>query len=193
MTHLNRETVERRLERLRTEYDPVVEHETVTLEPPEFDEFLTHAREGYTGGGYAWVVREDPRPLSESMPDLDESYPRVLLAMGRGADGWGPAGGGREDGESYEAAAEREVREETGVECEVVACRRVRRATFRSEGDAAVRAHTLWVYFVARETGGSIDVQESELNGAAWFHDLPEDLHRYVREHPWSWDEWRDG
>ena len=43
---------------------------------------------------------------------------------------------------------------------------------------------------VARPTGGSIDVQESELNGAAWFHDLPADLHWSVEGHPWSWAEW---
>jgi ADP-ribose pyrophosphatase YjhB (NUDIX family) len=188
VTHHNRENVECRLERLRAECDPVVEHEMVTLDSSEFAEFLTQAREGYTGGGYAWVVREDPRPFSESMPDLDESYQRVLFALGRGGEGWGPAGGGREEDESYEAAAEREVREETGVKSDVVTCRRVRRATFRSEGDAAVRAHTLWVYFVARETGGSIDVQETELDGSAWFHDPPHRWHWAVEENPWTWD-----
>jgi ADP-ribose pyrophosphatase YjhB (NUDIX family) len=207
VTHHNREDVDRRLARLGGEYDPLVEHETETLAPEDFDPFAEHAAEGYTGGGYAWVVREEPKELSESMPDVDEAYPRVLLGLGRGDFGWGPAGGGRESeatgasnpsgtshesDESYEDAAEREVREETGVECEVLDCRRVRRVTFHREGTEDV-IHTLWVYFVARETGGSIDVQESELNGAAWFHDLPEDLHRYVREHPWSWDEWRDG
>ena len=166
----------------------------------EFAEFLTHAREGYTRGGYAWVVRTDPdhsrSPCRTSTSRTRGCCwrwavdPRVLLAMGRGADGWGPAGGGREDGESYEAAAEREVREETGVECEVVTCRRVRRATFRSEGAETARAHTLWVYFVARETGGSIDVQETELDGAAWFHDPPRGWHWAVEESPWTWEAW---
>lgn len=151
--------------------DAVVEHETVELDPEEFDPFAEHAAEGYTGGGYAWVVREEPPPLSDSMSEMDEAYPRVLLGLGRGADGWGPAGGGRKseapdaptssdgshetDGESYEEAAIREVREETGV--------------------------------------GSIDVRESELNGAAWFHDPPAELHRSVEDHPWSWAEWHEG
>ncbi|MFC7226632.1 NUDIX domain-containing protein [Salinirubellus salinus] len=190
MTHYNRTEVERRLEQLEAEYDPVLEHEDVTLEEDEFAEFLTHAADGYTGGGYAWVVREEPRPLSESMPELDESYPRVLLAMGRGVDGWGPAGGGREEGETYEAAAEREVSEETGVECSVVGCRRVRRATFRAESGGDDVAHTLWVYFTAHETGGSIDVQESELDGAAWFREVPSRWHWAVADHPWTWDAW---
>lgn len=196
VTHYNREEVDRRLARLREEYDPAVGRETVELDPDEFDSFADHAAEGYTGGGYAWVVREEPPPLSASMPDVDETYPRVLLALGRGADGWGPTGGGREDGERYEAAAVREVREETGVESTVLDCRRVRRTTFERSnaangadgGEDAI--HTLWVFFVARETGGSIDVQESELNGAAWFRDLPDRLHWSVEDHPWSWAEW---
>jgi ADP-ribose pyrophosphatase YjhB (NUDIX family) len=189
VTRYNREEVDRRLSRLREAYDPVVEHESVAFAPGRFDAFAEEADEGYTGGGYAWVVREDPPPLSASMPDVDEAYPRVLLAFGRGDDGWGPAGGGRERGETYEDAAVREVREETGVECEIAGCRRVRRTTFeRAEGEGVI--HTLWAFFTAREIGGSIDVQESELNGAAWFHDPPADRHWSVEDHPWSWEEW---
>ena len=200
MTHYNREEADRRLARLWEAYDPHVHHETAELDPDEFDGFAEHAVKGYTGGGYAWVVREERPPLSASMPDVDETYPRVLLALGRGADGWGPAGGGRGGGgdERYEEAASREVREGTGVESEVLDCRRVRRTTFERAGDGdgggdggEDAIHTLWVFFLARETGGSIDVQESELNGAAWFRDPPERLHWSVADHPWSWEEWR--
>jgi ADP-ribose pyrophosphatase YjhB (NUDIX family) len=189
VTHYNREDVTRRLDRLREAYNPVVERRTETLAPEDFDAFAAHAVDGYTGGGYAWVVREEPRELSESMPDVDETYPRVLLGLGRGDDGWGPTGGGRAAGETYEEAAEREVREETGIECSVVDCRRVRRVSFHREAASDV-VHTLWVYFIARETGGGLDVQEAELHGAAWFHDLPADRHRFVTTYPWSWDEW---
>ncbi|PSQ07097.1 hypothetical protein BRC93_16565 [Halobacteriales archaeon QS_5_70_15] len=203
MTHYNREEVDRRLARIRDQYDPVFEHEHVELTPDGFDAFAERAAEGYTGGGYAWVVREEPPPLSDSMPEVDEAYPRVLLALGRDDDGWGPAGGGREGEETYEEAAVREVGEETGIECEVLDCRRVRRTTFEpaddddgnGQGDGdwdeeGPVVYTLWAFFTARETGGSIDVQESELNGAAWFHRLPADLHWSVRDHPWSWTEW---
>lgn len=180
--------------RLWGAYDSAVEEESVELDPAEFDEFAEHAAAGYIGGGYAWVVREDPPPLSDSMPEVDEAYPRVLLALGRDDSGWGPPGGGREGDEDYEAAAVREVREETGVECAILDCRRIRRTTFEradTEEGTEETIHTLWVFFVARETGGSIDVQESELNGAAWFRDLPADLHWSVADHPWSWDEWQ--
>jgi hypothetical protein len=81
------------------------------------------------------------------------------------------------------------VQEETGVAREVVDCRRVRH-------DVAVRAGTgddiymLWVVFVARDAGGTIDVQESEPNGAAWFHEPPEPLKESVADDPWWWEEW---
>ena len=210
MPHYNREEVDRRLARIRDQYAPRFEHENVELTPEGFDRLAEQAASGYTGGGYAWVVREEPPPLSESMPEVDEAYPRVLLALGRDDDGWGPAGGGREDpasgspdsadepneadAETYEEAAVREVREETGVQCAIEDCRRVRRTTFEpaepvNENDESV-VYTLWVFFTAREVGGSIDVQESELNGAAWFHDLPADLHWSVEGDPWSWAEW---
>lgn len=192
VTRHNDDDVRRRLDRLCEEYDPTVEAERDVLDPDDFDELARHAADGYTGGGYAWVVREQPKPLSETMPDpeeLDEQYPRVLLGLGRGDDGWGPTGGGREREETYEEAAVREVREETGVECEVVDCRRVRETVFEREGGGD-EIHTLWVFFVAREAGGSIDVLESELNGAAWFHDLPPTLHWAVEDRPFGWDEW---
>jgi ADP-ribose pyrophosphatase YjhB (NUDIX family) len=185
VAHYNRTEVDRRLERLTGAYDPLVEEESVTVDGETFDSFVRRADDGYAGGGYAWVVREEPVPLSESMPEVEESYPQVLLALVRGADGWGPAGGGREDGEAYEEAAGREVLEETGIEREVVGCRRVERATLRPDREGSVDAvHTLWPYFVARATGGSIDIQESELDGAAWFHGLPERLQSSVQNHP---------
>ncbi|WP_255196861.1 NUDIX domain-containing protein [Halorarius litoreus] len=190
VTH-NAADVERRLTRLCTEYDPTVDTERRTLDADEFADFADLARDGYTGGGYAWVVREEPPALSHSMPDpeeLDEQYPRVLLGLGRGNEGWGPAGGGRENGETYEDAAVREVTEETGVECEVLDCRHVDNVVFTC-AETGDEIHTLWVTFLARAVGGSIDVMESELNGAAWFHELP-DLHPNLADDPFGWDEW---
>lgn len=201
---INRTEVERRLARLRDDYDPTVAEERELLEPGDFDGFAELARDGYTGGGYAWVVREEPLPTSESMPDPEDcesAYPRVLLGLGRGEGAWGTPGGGREAGESYEQATVREVREETGVECEVVDCIHVRETTFERDGPATVERdgpdetihtldtiHTLWVFFEARQTGGGIDVQETELDGAAWFHDLPEPLHYSVEGHADWWE-----
>ena len=191
MVSHNADTVRSRLARLTDEYDPEVIEERETLDDDFFAELAGYAADGYTGGGYAWVVRQTPPELSASMPDaedLDEPYPRVLLGYGRGDGAWGPAGGGRENGESYEEATEREVFEETGIECSVTDCRSVRHLVSESE-TGEDRVHTLWVTFLARETGGSIEVQESELNGAAWFHELPDRLHPTVEARPLSWDE----
>jgi len=178
MVSHNAEEVSRRLDRLVDEYDPKVieEHEVVSAE--RFEEYAARAERGYTGGGYTWVLREEPPALSPTMPDAAarvESYPRVLLGFGRGASGWGPAGGGREADETYEAAARREVREETGIESSVTTCRTVRSVVSEHEatGDTV---HGIWVYFVGRETGGSLAVQESELHGAAWFSNCPDAL-----------------
>lgn len=96
-----------------------VAHRTETWPADEFSESVALAEAGYMGGGYVLAVREPARaaPLTESMPDdATQDHDRLLLAMGRGGDEWGPPGGGREAGDTYEEAAVREVREETGVD-----------------------------------------------------------------------------
>jgi hypothetical protein len=41
--------------------------------------------------------------------------------------------------------------------------------------------------FEAAYGSGSIDVQESEVAGAAWFDDLPENCNDYVAPFAWRW------
>lgn len=174
--HVNRESVERRLERLQDEYGEVpVEKITEAIPADEFAEAREHARNGYTGGAYAWVVRapEQTAELTESMPDDVEDGRRVLLILGRGGTKWGLAGGGREDGETYEEAAVREVAEETSVECELTDLFLLRRMRWESAGDHEEVLHGLYVFFDAAYGGGHIAIQPGELNGAAWFADPP--------------------
>lgn len=177
--HVNRGTVERRRERLLGEYDDVhVQEIAHEMDAEEYRDFREKAREGYTGGGYAWVVREPGQAaaLTESMPDeLDEDR-RVLMILGRGGNRWGLAGGGREDGETYEEAAVREVREETSVECAVTDLFLLRDLTLTaSDRNGAV--HTLWAFFDAAYVDDHVAIQPGELNGAAWFGDPPERMH----------------
>lgn len=166
--------------RLLEEYDGVhvqqVEREFGDDE--EYRDFLADARDGYTGGGYAWVVREpDQTPaLTESMPDEVDDGRRVLMILGRGASHWGLAGGGREDGETYEEAARREVREETSVECEVTDLFLLRDLTL-TPPDEGEPIHTLWAFFDAEYRDGHIAIQPGELNGAAWFGDPRDQMH----------------
>ena len=192
MAHdVNRDEVDRRQERLRTAYGDVPvreEHEEVPADL--FPELRDLAREGYTGGGYVWVVREPPEtaPLSESVPgDIDESR-RVLLILSRGSTRWGLPGGGRECGESYEEAAVREVHEETGVDCRIVEPFLLRRRVSVSTGHHDERLHTLWVFFDGRYEGGHLDIQPGELNGAAWFAEPPARMHPEGEFRAADWD-----
>lgn len=186
MEHVNRETVDRRLARLREDWGEFPVSGRLEQAPPErFDEVVEVCRDGYTGGGYVWVVRrpEQAAPLTESMPDSAAGeQDRVLLVMSRGRDRWGPAGGGREDGETYEEAARREVAEETSVECSIVGVAHAWRFTTASAGDHGVRIHSLFVVFEGRYEDGHIAVQPGELNGAAWFRELPDKLHPFAEQ-----------
>jgi len=100
--HVNRGAVDHRMDRLRDDYGEIPVHRVDEEVPPErFEDLHAIARRGYTGGGYAWVVREPDQTaaLTESMPDGIEDERRVLMILGRGGTRWGLAGGGREDGE----------------------------------------------------------------------------------------------
>lgn len=186
MEHVNRESVDRRLARLREDWGEFPVSRRLEQAPPErFEEVVEFCRDGYTGGGYVWVVRtpDQAAPLTESMPDsAGEDGDRVLLVMSRGKDRWGPAGGGREDGETYEEAARREVQEETGVDCSITGVARAWRFTTASAGRHSVRLHSLFVVFEGRYEGGQVAIQPGELNGAAWFRELPGTLHPFAEK-----------
>ena len=178
--HVNRESVERRMERLQDDYGEVpVEEVEDEIPADEFAEAREFAREGYTGGGYAWVVRDPDQTaeLTDSMPDDVDDGRRVLMILGRGGTEWGLAGGGREDGETYEEAAVREVREETSVDCEITDLFLLRRMQWTSAGDHDEHLHGLYVFFDADYAGGHIAIQPGELNGAAWFAEPPAQMH----------------
>ncbi|WP_423745898.1 NUDIX domain-containing protein (plasmid) [Haladaptatus sp. SPP-AMP-3] len=174
---VNRAAVERRMNRLLDEYGDVpVEERTQETGIAKFEELVGYARDGYTGGAYAWVVRrpEDAAPLSDSMPDgAFDDCPRALMILNRGADSWGLPGGGREDGETSEEAAVREVEEETNVTCELADPFLLRRLTVVPENDDEKCLHLLLVFFDADYLDGDISIQSGELNGAAWFAEPP--------------------
>jgi len=184
--HVNRETVDRRRNRLLEEYDDVhVQDVTHEFDDEEaYRDLRDDARGGYTGSGYAWVVREPDQtaPLTESMPDEVDDGRRALMILGRGGTRWGVPGGGREDGETYEEATRREVREETNIDCEVTGLFLLRDLTLTPPGGTANESdrpaiHTLWAFFDADYTGGHIAIQPGELNGAAWFGGPPEGMY----------------
>lgn len=191
-THVNREAVERRLDRLRERYGSLTVVEGAERLPSDrFDRLYEHARDGYTGGGYAWIVRDpsDAPPLSPSMPDdAVEPEPTVLLVQSRGAGTrWAIPGGGREDGETYADAAVRETREETGIEIDLDDPFLVYRATHDPVDGREIRLHTLWVCFDATYADGELAVQGGELRGAAWLLEPPRALGPWSQFRARSW------
>ncbi|SIQ81191.1 NUDIX domain-containing protein [Haladaptatus litoreus] len=177
-TEVNHTEIEDRMERLQNEYGDVpIEDKRWERSPQAFEELLGSARDGYLGGAYAWVVRnqENAPSLTDSMPEsASDDHPRVLMALGRGMNAWGLAGGGREDGETFEETAIREVKEETNVRCSLTEPFLLRKATVISEGNHDQRIHLLYVFFDAEYRGGTVAIQGGELNGAAWFAEPPE-------------------
>ena len=209
-THVHREETERRLERLRREWDdpPIVES-TFDVDPDEFAAAMANARNGYIGGGYCWVVRspEQAAPLTPSMPDdAGNDHDRVLLILSRGSNEWGLPGGGLEGydpgevedpppapedpayGETYEDAAVREVAEETSIECRITDCWKIERGTWEPTDDRDVLLHSLYVFFEAEYVDGHVALQPGELDGAAWFRYMPERLHPANEEKAAAWE-----
>jgi 8-oxo-dGTP pyrophosphatase MutT (NUDIX family) len=188
--HVNKTVVQSRLDRLNEDYRiGYTESETVTVDPDGFEAEIRAARDGYIGSSYVWIVRRPGQasPLSESMPDDAHSEEeRVLLILGRGGHAWGIPGGGREDGETFEEGALREVREETGIECTIESCFGTRYERRTSPAHEEV-LHTLRVVFEGTYAGGTITIQPGELNGAAWRARRPCCLHPLAKPVAAAW------
>jgi 8-oxo-dGTP pyrophosphatase MutT (NUDIX family) len=93
----------------------------------------------------------------------------VVLASRRTRRGdlaWGLAKGGIERGESREAAAIREVREETGLDAEIEADLGDTRYIYVWE-DVRIRKRVH--FFLMRHTGGDVDDRDDEMEEVRWF------------------------
>ncbi|HEY7401216.1 MAG TPA: NUDIX hydrolase [Actinomycetota bacterium] len=93
----------------------------------------------------------------------------ILLAARRTRRGdlaWGLAKGGIEPDESFEDAAVREVREETGIEAEIEASLGETRYFYVWED---VRVRKTVHFFLMRATGGDVAERDDEMEDVRWF------------------------
>jgi ADP-ribose pyrophosphatase YjhB (NUDIX family) len=159
----SRERAEALLTRLREDYDefPVVE-KTWHEASEDYDAARERVNAGAGGGAGVWLTDDDGR---------------VLLVRNEGDDGWGDPGGKVEPGESVEAGARRETREEAGVECELAGVNEVHLVEVRDETDPERPALvTPIVVFDGEYAGGDPRPRDGEIAAVAWFESPPEDV-----------------
>jgi ADP-ribose pyrophosphatase YjhB (NUDIX family) len=168
-----RSEVRRRIQRLRDRYgDFPVRETTVENDPDYFETGVELATEGWVGDAGAFVTDEEGRAL--------------LIRHEESPDRWGTPGGGHEPGETLEATARREVREETGVDCSLVGVALARHKTVRHAEDPDRELHLLTVEFAAEYEGGDRSVGDEEVLEARWFETLP-DLDPLVADAIGAW------
>ncbi|MCU4743689.1 NUDIX hydrolase [Natronoglomus mannanivorans] len=180
-----RSEIDRRLERLESEYGAFpVREERVTNEPAFFEQGVKLAGDGWIGDAGAWVTDAADRAL--------------LIRHEDGPERWGTPGGGHEPGETMAETARREVREETGLEPTLAGVCFARRKTIVHEDDPERRFQMLTVIFEADIDVDAGDVNEEvieigddEILEARWFEadDPPEVVHGFLEERVEDWAE----
>lgn len=117
---------------------------------------------GTLGGAGAWV-RNDAGD--------------VLLVRETDESAWSEPAGKHEPGETLEATARRETREECGVDCEVVDVRLVQHVTHADALDPdRPPVHRLIVTFDAEYVSGEVRPREGEIAEARWWSERPDEL-----------------
>lgn len=162
-----RRAVEGRLVRLQDAFGefPVVDA-TRLNDAAFFEHGVEMFERGERGAAGARVVDDDGRVL--------------LLRQHPDSETWMLPGGGNEPGESLGETAEREVCEETGVDCEVTGVWRAVRKRFVHRDDPERRGYLLEVFFTAEPVGGEAGVyperwdgEDEEILEVRWFDDVP--------------------
>ncbi|MFC7073340.1 NUDIX domain-containing protein [Halovenus rubra] len=152
--------IEQRLDYLRSTYGEFpVESDTYYHADKDFERVLRNHKRGVPGASRVWVERKDET---------------LLVRTHGGPDGWGVPGGFIEPTERSDHAGEREVHEETGIDCEVFDVAYVHIAENRLEDGDCKPIEELGVAFLASAVGGKVDPQEDEIAAAKWWSALPD-------------------
>ena len=112
----------------------------------------------------------------------------LLLVRHEAVGLWVLPGGETDGDESFRAAAERELREEAGIEATYDGLGMLGRVTFHADG------HSTWgILPLFEATAGdrelSVEDPDNEITDARWFQDLPPDTRD--REHLQTWRDHR--
>ena len=98
--------------------------------------------------------------------DRDAQVPRVLLVHRPKYDDWSFPKGKLDPGETIEAAALREVEEETGLRCRIL--RELTSVRYQYRGRTGSLRPKVVHYFLMEAAGGEIQVNMYEIDEARW-------------------------
>lgn len=126
-----------------------------------------------------WAIEGTGLTASARVRDSDG---RIALVKNSWKDGWSLPGGGVEPNETPSEAAQREVREETGLSATIGEPLVVLDQTYVSEDDGEEWFSALFVVYSASADGDISDasqlgVTDDEISAARWFDTIPEELH----------------
>ncbi|WP_435179761.1 NUDIX hydrolase [Halorussus sp. AFM4] len=162
VTERSRRRVDSELDRLREEYDSVEVVEKTREHPPAiYERDRERFAAGTLGGAGVWTTDEAGR---------------VLLVRHDGESAWSDPGGKQEPGESLEATARREAREETGVDVELDGVRQAHRIEVRDAAGERPPVHRLIVVFDAEPVAGESRPREGEIAEVRWWRERPDEL-----------------
>jgi ADP-ribose pyrophosphatase YjhB (NUDIX family) len=160
------EAVEQQLAAVQDQYGELaVETSEKAVSPSHFEIARSDAQAGEVVDVRVWVTRDE----------------KVLLVREEEApDYWIEPGGTVEPDERIDHAAEREVTEETGIDCHVTTPRAVRRIILQDEEDLSRTIQMLQVFVHAAYQSGTLAVHDDDVIEACWMTTLPDGFYSHV-------------